>query len=63
MTGYELFRNAAACDGPGCGTWSRAPEEHGFMMLVWGDAALLFCSGDCSMRWLAENTKPLEVVE
>lgn len=33
------------------------------MMLVWGDAALLFCSGDCSMRWLAENTKPLEVVE
>jgi hypothetical protein len=57
-----IERNAAACDGPGCNTWSRVPEEHGFMMLVWG-APWVFCSGDCAMRWLSENTKPLEVVE
>jgi hypothetical protein len=57
-----IQRNASMCEGPGCDTWSREPEDHGFLMLTWDNEKLPFCSGDCAMRWLSENTKPVEVL-
>ena len=57
-----LTKNAAACDGPECNTWSREPEDHGFMELVWGPSRYVFCSGDCAMKFLAEKTTPVVVI-
>lgn len=58
----RLTMNAAACDGPGCDTWSREPEQHGFMELIWGPSRYLFCSGDCCLKYLADHSTPLVVI-
>ena len=59
----ELARNAAVCDADECDTWTREPEMHGFLQLVWGELVLLFCSPDCTLKWLATNSTPMEVIE
>jgi hypothetical protein len=59
---YTEALNAAACDGDGCQTWSRNPEEHGFVLLVWGDTKFTFCSPDCCLKHLATYSTPLEVI-
>lgn len=53
-----LGRNAAACDHRTCDTWSREPEAHGFLEVVWGPHRLLFCSVDCLLTELAMRTQP-----
>jgi hypothetical protein len=59
---YSEALNAAACDGDGCDTWTREPETHGFVMLVWGDAKFTFCSADCCLRYLADHSEPMVVI-
>ena len=51
-----MFRNAAACDY--CNTWSREPEDHGFLEVVWGHDRLLFCRVDCLLLGMAERGGP-----
>lgn len=58
-----LTRNAAACDTDGCDTWSREPEQHGFLEVVWGDMRLLYCSPDHLLKDIASVSKPLEIIE
>jgi hypothetical protein len=53
-----LIRNATACDRSGCGTWSRSPEEHGFLEVVWGSQRLGFCGVDCLLQELAQRSQP-----
>ncbi len=46
--------DAMHCDVEGCDTWSRSPEEHGFLSVNWwGDYAsrLDFCSWDCILAY------------
>lgn len=60
MTEPTLTRNACACDHADCDTWSRDPEAHGFLEVVWGQDRLLFCSIDCLLLELADRTGPTE---
>lgn len=53
MPEVGLIRNAAACEADDCQTWSRFPEEHGFVELRWPDRAVTFCSPGCALKWLA----------
>lgn len=58
----RLTMNAAACDGPECDTWSREPENHGFLELIWGARRFIFCSTDCCLKYLADNSSPMIVI-
>jgi hypothetical protein len=53
-----LIRNATACDHSACGTWTRSPEEHGFVEVLWGPERLGFCGIDCLIRELAQRSQP-----
>ncbi|HEX6886463.1 MAG TPA: hypothetical protein VF143_00030 [Candidatus Nanopelagicales bacterium] len=58
-----LSRNAAACDHRSCDTWSREPEAHGFLEVVWGPQRLLFCGVDCLLTELAMRTEPTSALQ
>lgn len=59
---YSEALNAAACDGDGCDTWSREPQQHGFMLLVWGESKITFCSADCLLKFVADHSIPMVVI-
>lgn len=46
-----IVRNATQCAA--CPTWSREPEQHHFLEVVWGGERLAFCGAACAMRHLA----------
>lgn len=51
--------DAIHCDRQGCDTWSRNPEDHGFLAVNWwGDwgSKKDFCSWDCVLAY--GMTKP-----
>lgn len=50
--------NAAACDADGCDTWSREPEAHGFIEVIWGDQRSVYCKPDCLLQDIARRTAP-----
>ena len=56
---------ATHCDREGCGTWSRHPENHGFLTVNWVGSSRLarkdFCSWDCILRYGATKP-PMEVI-
>lgn len=56
-------RNASVCDHGPCDTWTRHPEDHGFLTVWWGDLPLVFCSPDHVIAHLAATTEPMEVIE
>jgi hypothetical protein len=46
------------CDQRACGTWTRTPEEHGFVEVIWGAERLAFCGIDCLLQELAQRSQP-----
>lgn len=56
----QMQRNVTACDADECNTWSRDPEEHGFLELRWPGRVVSFCSPGCALRWLAVYTAATE---
>jgi hypothetical protein len=53
-----LLRNATVCDQRACDTWTRTPEEHGFVEVIWGTERLAFCGIDCLLQELAQRSQP-----
>jgi hypothetical protein len=58
----RLTRNACACDHGPCETWTRFPEDHGFVEVVWGTDRLVFCGIDCLLAELAQRSQPTVTV-
>lgn len=54
----RITHNASACDHGPCDTWTRHPEEHGFVEVIWGTDRLVFCGIDCLLRELAQRSQP-----
>ena len=55
-----ITRNAASCDADECDSWSREPEAHHYLEVVWGDERLIFCCSNCLLVEMARRTKPTE---
>lgn len=64
-TGETEMADAIHCDRDGCDTWTRNPEDHGFLAVNWwGDwgSKKDFCSWDCVLAY-GMTKPPLEVIE
>ena len=59
----RLTRNACTCDHDLCETWTRVPEEHGFVEVIWGADRLVFCGIDCLLKELAGRSQPTVTIE
>jgi hypothetical protein len=55
-----ITRNACACEADGCDTWTKEPEQHGFIEIVWGDERMVYCGADCLLKDVARRTTPME---
>ena len=55
----RIARNASACDHGPCDTWTRNPEDHGFIEVIWGTDRLVFCGIDCLLKELAQRSEPM----
>ena len=60
---WAVWFNGAHCEAPHCESWSIFPQEHGFLVVLWGDSHIVYCSTDCLLKGIAARSSPMETFD